>query len=138
MSEPVRLVIWDLDETFWKGTLTEGGLTEAEHAGDIVIKLAQRGIMSSICSRNDYVSVQDLMERWGVWRYFIFPSIDWSSKGARVASIIEAVQLRPETVLFLDDNPMNLQEAKYFTPTLQMAGQNFVQDVGGRSPKRQR
>jgi FkbH-like protein len=129
MSEPVRLVIWDLDETFWKGTLTEGGLTEAEHAGDIVIKLAQRGIMSSICSRNDYVSVQDLMERWGVWRYFIFPSIDWSSKGARVASIIEAVQLRPETVLFLDDNPMNLQEAKYFTPTLQVAGQNFVQEM---------
>jgi hypothetical protein len=26
-AEPVRLVIWDLDETFWKGTLTEGGIT---------------------------------------------------------------------------------------------------------------
>jgi predicted enzyme involved in methoxymalonyl-ACP biosynthesis len=27
MTEPVRLVIWDLDETFWHGTLTEGGIS---------------------------------------------------------------------------------------------------------------
>ena len=26
-AEPVRLVVWDLDETFWKGTLSEGGIT---------------------------------------------------------------------------------------------------------------
>ena len=25
-AEKVRLVIWDLDETFWRGTLTEGGI----------------------------------------------------------------------------------------------------------------
>ena len=24
--ESVRLVIWDLDDTFWQGTLTEGGV----------------------------------------------------------------------------------------------------------------
>ena len=26
MNEAVRLVIWDLDETFWTGTLAEGGI----------------------------------------------------------------------------------------------------------------
>ncbi len=24
LPEAIRLVVWDLDETFWKGTLTEG------------------------------------------------------------------------------------------------------------------
>ncbi|MFC6587900.1 hypothetical protein ACFQDZ_12315 [Sulfitobacter pacificus] len=24
-AEDIRLVIWDLDDTFWDGTLTEGG-----------------------------------------------------------------------------------------------------------------
>jgi predicted enzyme involved in methoxymalonyl-ACP biosynthesis len=50
MPEAIRLVVWDLDETFWRGTVTEGGITEyiqAHH--DIVIELARRGIMSSIC-----------------------------------------------------------------------------------------
>ena len=26
-AEPVRLAVWDLDKTFWKGTLSEGGIT---------------------------------------------------------------------------------------------------------------
>ena len=26
-KEAVRLVVWDLDETFWSGTLTEGGMS---------------------------------------------------------------------------------------------------------------
>ena len=30
MPEEIRLVIWDLDETFWKGTLAEGGISEVE------------------------------------------------------------------------------------------------------------
>jgi predicted enzyme involved in methoxymalonyl-ACP biosynthesis len=26
LREKVKLVVWDLDETFWKGTLSEGGV----------------------------------------------------------------------------------------------------------------
>jgi hypothetical protein len=39
----------DLDETFWKGILTEGGIEYQQSPHDIVIELARRGIMSSIC-----------------------------------------------------------------------------------------
>ncbi len=53
MAEPVRLVIWDLDETFWTGTLAEGEIKYQQHIHDIVVSLAQRGIVSSICSKND-------------------------------------------------------------------------------------
>jgi hypothetical protein len=47
MSEAVRLVIWDLDETFWSGTLTEGGIVYNEATHNIVLELARRGIMVS-------------------------------------------------------------------------------------------
>ena len=57
--EPVRLVIWDLDETFWKGTLTEGGITFSPENRDVVIALAERGIISTICSKNDLEPVGD-------------------------------------------------------------------------------
>jgi FkbH-like protein len=128
--EAVRLVIWDLDETFWKGTLSEGGIghyLQANH--DIVVTLAHRGIMSSICSRNDFATVRDVLERHGIWDYFIFPSIDWNSKGRRVADIVETVQLRPPTILFIDDNPMNLADVAVAVPGIQVAGPEILEDL---------
>ncbi len=126
MAEAVRLVIWDLDETFWQGTLSEGGHRYNQSAHDIVIALARRGIMSSICSKNDFAPVRAILEETGIWEYFIFPSIDWEPKGPRIQALIEAVQLRPESVLFIDDNSMNLNEALHFVPGLQTADENFI------------
>jgi FkbH-like protein len=125
-GEPVRLVIWDLDETFWHGTLTEGGMIwrpEAEHA---VTTLARRGIISAICSKNDAAQVEAVLKRRGVRDYFVFPSISWDPKGPRLARLIEAVQLRPESVLFIDDNPMNRAEAQHFVPGLQVSDETIV------------
>jgi len=126
MVEAVRLVIWDLDETFWEGTITEGGVREDRHFGDVVKTLAARGIISSICSKNDFDRAREVLERMGVWEYFVFPSINWEPKGARIARIVEQVQLRAPTILFLDDNPMNLQEAKFVVPELQVADETFI------------
>jgi len=124
--EPIRFIIWDLDETFWRGTLTEGGITYRQDVHDIIIKLAGRGIISGICSKNDLAPVRDLLTERGLWSYFVFPSINWESKGPRIARIVEQVQLRPETILFIDDNPMNLHEAQHFVPGLQIADETVI------------
>ena len=47
MPEAVRLVVWDLDDTFWKGTVSEGSMSYNIDHHDIVVKLAERGIMST-------------------------------------------------------------------------------------------
>ena len=78
-SENIRLVIWDLDETFWKGTLTEGQITWVDEYADIVKSLAARGIISSICSKNDFEPTMQVIKAWQLDSYFIFPSIDWSN-----------------------------------------------------------
>jgi FkbH-like protein len=125
-AEPVRLVIWDLDETFWGGTLSEGGIRYNRTHHDIVIELARRGIVSSICSKNDMAAVRIVLEREGIWDYFVFPSVNWDSKGPRLAALVEAVQLRAPTVLFIDDNPQNLGEAQHFVPGIQVADETFI------------
>jgi predicted enzyme involved in methoxymalonyl-ACP biosynthesis len=79
----VRLVIWDLDETFWHGTLTEGGIRYNTEHHDIVVELCRRGIMNSICSRNERTAVEEILVGTEIWEYFIFPSIDWSPKADR-------------------------------------------------------
>jgi len=125
-AEPVRLVIWDLDETFWGGTLSEGGITYNRANHDAVIELARRGIVSSICSKNDLAPVQEILEREGIWEHFVFPSINWDPKGPRLAALTEAVQLRAPTILFIDDNPMNIGEAQHYVPGMQTADETIL------------
>lgn len=108
------------------GTLTEGGATLIEENIAIVKTLATRGIMSSICSKNDFGRVETVLREAGIWDYFIFPSINWDPKGPRLKALIEAVQLRPPTVLFIDDNSMNLNEAKHFIPDLQVSDETII------------
>jgi FkbH-like protein len=124
--EPIRLVIWDLDETFWGGTLTEGGVAWREENAEIVRTLSRRGIINSICSKNDAAPVLAVLEERGLRDQFVFPSISWEAKGPRLAALVEAVQLRAETILFIDDNPMNRAEAAHFVPGLQVADEAIV------------
>jgi FkbH-like protein len=120
-AEPVRLVIWDLDDTFWEGTLSEGLVTPvAEHL--LMVKtLNERGIMSAICSKNHFEPVRTILGNLGVWDEFVFPQIAFAPKAPMVQRIVENMQLRPESILFIDDNVTNLNEARFYVPGLQIA-----------------
>jgi FkbH-like protein len=126
-EEDIRLVIWDLDDTFWRGALIEGGVKaylSAHH--EIVVELARRGVMSSICSKNEYSEVKTILIEKRIWEYFVFPSIDWSAKGRRISRILEAMQLRAATTLFIDDNPGNRAEARHAVPGLNVADVDII------------
>ena len=129
MAEPVRLVVWDLDETFWSGTISEEGISYNANHHHIVVKLAERGIMSSICSKNDRDVVERVLLEKGLWDYFIFPSINWEAKGPRLQALVDAVQLRPSTILFIDDNHFNREEAAFFVPGMQIRDESYISSI---------
>ncbi len=52
--EPVKLIIWDLDETFWSGTLSEEGISPIVSNIELIKDLSARGIINSICSKNNF------------------------------------------------------------------------------------
>lgn len=126
LDEPVKLVIWDLDETFWDGTLTEGGATVKQEHAAIVRSLNRRGIINSICSKNDPDPVRTLLEGEHLWGEFVFASITWQPKGQQVTDIISNAQLRAPNVLFIDDSDLNRREASHFAPGLQTAGPEII------------
>jgi FkbH-like protein len=126
IGNKVKLVVWDLDDTFWRGTLTEGGITPIPENGARVMELARRGILNSICSKNDAAAARAKLEELGVWDYFVFPTIGFNPKGKAVAEMIEGAALRPENVLFIDDNPSNLEEVKFFNPGIMTAHPDAV------------
>ena len=118
LRDAVKLVVWDLDDTFWKGTFSEEAVTPVGENSELVKCLAARGIVSSICSKNDRESARNELQKLGVWDYFVLPSISFQSKGGSIAALIEALQLRPANVVFIDDNPSVLAEAAFTCPGL--------------------
>lgn len=122
----IKLVIWDLDETFWKGTLSEGEIEPVQENIQIVKTLTSRGIINSICSKNDFNQAKNKLQELGVWHHFVFPSIKWEAKGHQVQQIIDNCQLRAENVLFLDDNHLNREEVKYYNDGIWSKSVDFI------------
>lgn len=127
--DKIKLIIWDLDDTFWRGTISEGGYTLPESHVKLIKDLTDAGIINSICSKNDYDSTKAELVKLGLWDYFVFASINWENKGKRIKSIIEQMALRPVNVLFIDDNTFNIQEAMHYLPDLQVAMPDVIPSI---------
>ena len=112
--EKIKLIIWDLDDTFWEGTLSEGAVQIPMNRKNLLETLTDIGIINSICSKNDAEPVRKKLEEEGLAEHFVFPSVNWNPKGQRIKQLIADMQLRPANVLFLDDNPSNLAEVEHF------------------------
>ncbi|MDD6134941.1 MAG: HAD-IIIC family phosphatase [Selenomonadaceae bacterium] len=121
LIDSIKLVIWDLDDTFWQGIISEGDIALVPDNVQAVQDLLDRGIMNSICSKNDFGVVHAFLSQQGnLWERFVFPSINWEAKGYRIRKIIEDMNLRPTNVLFIDDNEANLNEARFYCPDIQI------------------
>lgn len=121
INNKIKLVIWDLDDTFWQGTLAEESVAPIEYNIRLIKALTNRGIVNSICSKNDFDVVRTQIKSLGVWDYFVFPQISWKPKGQVIRDLLEKMALRPDNALFIDDNPMNLNEALFYSPNLNVS-----------------
>lgn len=108
----IKLVIWDLDNTLWKGVLSDGEVELPKDNKRLVQLLVDNGIMCSVCSKNDEYSTIEQLKKFGINDFFVFKSINWSPKGDRVRQIISEMQLRAVNCMFIDDNPSNRAEVK--------------------------
>lgn len=140
----VKLIIWDLDDTLWHGTLADNDEVVLNPAVIEKIQLLlDRGIVHSICSKNDAKTAENVLKKFGIYDLFIFPSISFDDKGYRVKKIIEQTQLRTQNVLFVDDNSFVLREIAFHNPKIktQLIGEFLQDDIskwGKNDSKRER
>ena len=81
-EKKIKLVIWDLDDTFWKGTIAEEDISIKTEALKAVRQLNKRGIVNTIVSKNDYDTVKSKLVSENCWDEFIMPSISYVPKGS--------------------------------------------------------
>jgi methoxymalonate biosynthesis protein len=114
---PVKCLVWDLDNTLWDGTLLEGD-DVVPHDGirDVVTALDARGILQSVCSRNDHAPAWARLEELGLADYFVVPQIGWGRKSEAVRRIAEELNFATAAVAFIDDQPAERAEVAHGLP----------------------
>lgn len=124
--EKIKLIIWDLDDTLWKGTLSEGDVVLSDLNESLIKLLSDHGIVNSISSKNDAAPVEEKLMAAGIWDDFVFNNINWNEKGSQIADKLNKMGLQAENTLFIDDNKRNLEEAKFALPALMTAEPDII------------
>ncbi|MDT0444123.1 HAD-IIIC family phosphatase [Streptomyces johnsoniae] len=110
----VKCLVWDLDNTLWRGTLLED--SEVALPDDIrrtIIELDARGILQAVASKNDHDHAWERLERLGVAEYFVLPQIGWHPKSQSIKEIADQLNFAMKTIAFIDDQPAERAEVAY-------------------------
>ena len=127
---PVKCVVWDLDNTLWPGVLLEDGdVVLREGMAEAVRELDARGIVQSVASRNDERAALDRLAEAGLAGYLLVPQIGWGAKSEAVRRISTALNLAPDSFLFVDDDPFERAEVAKGVPGVRTAEIASAQDV---------
>jgi len=113
----IKCVIWDLDNTIWNGVLTEDiSVSLKDGIAHIIKTLDSRGILNSVCSRNEYEDAVKKLKDFGIYEYFLYPQINWGNKSESVKRIAELLNISIDSILFIDDQQYELDEVKSIHP----------------------
>ena len=119
----VKCLVWDLDDTLWKGIIGEIGAENVEprdNAIDLIKKLDQRGIIHSIASKNTYEIAWPRIKELGLADYFLCPAIHWANKSQSLYSIAKELNINLDTVALIDDSHFERDEVKTVFPQVRV------------------
>ena len=110
-QKETKCVVWDLDETIWDGILLEMDAVKLKPGiKEIIQTLDSRGILHSIASKNDYDDAMCKLKEFGLDEYFLYPEINWNAKSVSIANISKSLNIHPEAIMLVDDNPLERDE----------------------------
>ena len=118
-SALAKVLVWDLDETLWTGTLAEdggGGVAPRPEAGAALKALDARGVLHSVASKNDAAEAAQALRRFGLSDYFLHPQVGWGPKSQSLAAIAAALDLGLDSFVFIDDQPFERAEVSAAHP----------------------
>ena len=125
----------DLDNTLWGGVLGEDGIDGIKIGGDYpgkaflyfqegLLELAKRGVILTICSKNNERDVLDLWEKnpfvllrkehFSAWR------INWRNKADNIRELSEELNIGLDSLVFVDDNPTERELVRQMLPMVEV------------------
>ncbi len=129
---PKKVLILDLDNTLWGGIVGDDGVEGIEIGGpsprgeafrafqEYVLSLTQRGVLLAVCSKNDYDKAIEPFEKHPEMSlrpaHFVSFKANWNPKPDNLRLIADELNLGLDSFVFLDDDPVEIDIVKEFTP----------------------
>lgn len=127
-----KLVVVDLDDTLWGGIVGDAGWENLQLGGHDAVgesfvdfqrslkNLKRRGILLAICSKNEESVALEAIRKHSemVLRAedFVAHRINWNDKARNVAEIAAELNLGMQSVVFIDDNPVERARVREALP----------------------
>lgn len=132
-APPKKGLITDLDDTFWLGLVGEIGAAAvcwdlSNHAQvhglyqQMLRALADQGVLLAVASKNSPELAGEALTRedLGIPKEKLFPlEIHWEPKSHSVARILKTWNIAANSVVFIDDSPIELEEVKLAHPDVE-------------------
>jgi len=117
----IKLVVWDLDNTLWNGTVyyTDKNSVKLKPGTEAALKeLTKRGIKNTICSKNYYEDVEKILDKFEIKKFFDSAEVNWGLKSDNIRKLINRYNVHPSEVCFVDDDPFQRAEVLSQIPDL--------------------
>jgi len=149
-----KAIVLDLDDTLWKGTLSEVGIDKirenmySEQGAPFIAFMKfiktlanELGIFITICSRNDSKLVESTIEELDASIFPLKNQIDFimannNDKSENIRIIAEQLSILPKSIVFIDDNKIVRDEVKHkltevFVPEWENHNELITQLIAG-------
>lgn len=130
MTQAIKCIVWDLDNTLWHGVLSENDeLVLRDNIPAILETLDERGILLSIASKNTHDDAWKTLERFGLAEYFLYPQINWGPKSQSLTRICEQLNIASNAIAFIDDQPFERDEVAFAHPDVLCLDVDAIADL---------
>jgi len=145
--DTVKLIVVDLDDTLWKGISGELENVERVHSAawpeplvpmtegwplgiaEALMYCKQRGVLLGILSKNDEERIRRnfaaIFDGKLALEDFAICRINWDAKPSNMRIILSTLNVLPENVLFIDDNPVERTAMATAYPAMRVIGRYY-------------
>lgn len=128
-----KCIVLDLDNTLWGGVVGEDGFNGIRLGPDppgnaffefqkVLLSLNQRGIILAINSKNNHEDALKIIQEhpYMILKEENFSSIriNWNDKVSNMKEIIKELNIGSDSIIFLDDDPVNREFMKFSMPEI--------------------
>ena len=115
-----KIIIFDCDNTLWKGILGEDGMTGIDMSAQskegqiyskiqqIAVWLSNQGVLIALCSKNNSMDVEKVMIEHPDMRlkkeHIVISKVNWQDKASNLREIAKELNIGLDSFVFVDDS----------------------------------
>lgn len=122
-----KALIFDCDNTLWKGILGEDGFDKIKIYKEVqylALRLSKRGVILGICSKNNSQDVDEVLEKHPDMilrdENIVIKKVNWEDKVTNLKAIAKELNIGLDSLVFVDDSSFEVNLIRKELPMIEI------------------